>query len=181
MDVIPKILKLYQIYVIITPKGDYDMAKGPFIEFLRASIAQTAANAYIETQLATPASKTESMAMLIHSVEFEFTDLVDTAPANADIISAHLSKTSKATIRTIVDPDIIALYLAKTSLNAVFNAIMEIGTQKQYFDPPILYPKSEMFFGFGTTGFTSVEGAQVRIGYTIEKVSREDFIDALVE
>ncbi|MBA7550438.1 hypothetical protein ES705_43735 [subsurface metagenome] len=61
------------------------------------------------------------------------------------------------------------------------NTMNEIGTQKQTFDPPILYPKASLYVGFNTVGFTTVKKLAVRIGYTLEKVSREDFISALVE
>ncbi len=157
------------------------MAKGPFMEYLRAYPSQAVINTYVEVQMATPSSKTENMAMLIHSIEFHPLALVDVAPANLDAVMGQLTKVPKSTIYDINDPDVIAIYKAITVLNAVMNDVVEIGTQKQTFDPPILYPKASLYVGFNTVGLTTVKKLAVRIGYTLEKVSREDFISALVE
>ncbi|MBA7703723.1 hypothetical protein ES703_112516 [subsurface metagenome] len=56
-----------------------------------------------------------------------------------------------------------------------------MGERTNKFDPPILYPKALLYLGMNTIGATSTRFATVRIGYTLEKVSREDFISALVE
>ncbi|GAI04469.1 unnamed protein product, partial [marine sediment metagenome] len=61
------------------------------------------------------------------------------------------------------------------------NEIVTMGAQKQTFDPPILYPKANLYVALSTAGFASITNASFRIGYTLEKVSREDFISALVE
>ena len=157
------------------------MAKGPFMEFLRGYALQTAANAYKETQIPCPTSKTESMAMLIHSIELSPSLLCDSAPANLDTITLHLSKVSKTSATTILSPDVLAYYRTMTILNAVSNHITIFGEQKQTFDPPILYPHTNLYLGLLSAGLTAVMNATVRIGYTLEKVSREDFISALVE
>jgi hypothetical protein len=157
------------------------MAKGPFMEFLRAIVTQTAINAYKEVQIPTPTSKTENMAMLIHSIELRPSVLVAAAPATEDFISTHLCKTTQTNVRTTADPDILAIYHAVTNLNAVFHDVLIRGEQKQTFDPPILYPKASLFLGMTTGGMASVKNVTVRVGYTLEKVSREDFISALVE
>jgi hypothetical protein len=157
------------------------MAKGPFMEFLRATISQSATNAYAQIQIPTPTSKTENMAMLIHSIELLPTNLVAAAPATTDHVRAHLASKSKTSVSTIVDPDVLAYYKAFTSLNAVFNDTLFFGEQKQTFNPPILYPHANLFAAIQSMGFAAVITLTCRIGYTLEKVSREDFISALVE
>ena len=157
------------------------MAKGPYMEFLRARALQAAINTYAETQIPTPTSKTENMAMLIHSIEIVPAMLHALAPANADMIEMHLAKTSQTDVLTLDDPDVLAYYHCMTVLDAVFGALAERGEQKQTFDPPILYPKANLYLGVSSVGMASVRFGEVRIGYTLEKVSREDFISALVE
>ena len=157
------------------------MAKGPFMEFLRAKAVQSTANTYAEIMIPTPTSKTESMAMLIHSIELEPTNVLDTTVNNGDLASMHLSKTHKTSTLGLEDPDILARYRAKVSLNAVFNTVVFQGERKHVFDPPILYPHTNLFLGFYTLGFTAASYGIGRIGYTLEKVSREDFIAALVD
>ncbi|MBA7709591.1 hypothetical protein ES703_118512 [subsurface metagenome] len=157
------------------------MAKGPFMEYLRANAIQTTMNVYVETQIPTPTSKTENMAMLIHSIELHPSTPADAAPANGDTVSLQLSKTSKSAIMTLAVADIIAKYKVQTVTNATYLQLYEIGQQKQTFDPPILYPHANLYFATNTVGFAAVTSAYIRIGYTLEKVSREDFISALVE
>ena len=157
------------------------MAKGPFMEFLRARVLQTAANTYEEVQIPTPTSKTENMAMLIHSIELAPASIVDPAPTTLDSCHIHVAKRSKTIAGVLDDPDILAYYSGLTILDAVFHMVYFTGSDKHIFDPPILYPHANLFAGISTTGFTGVTNAKVRIGYTLEKVSREDFISALVE
>ncbi len=157
------------------------MAKGPFMEFLRAKVSQAVMNTYEEKQIPTPTSRTETMAMLIHSIELLPSSLSDTAPTNSDAIFTHLSKTSKVIAGGLEDPDILAVYSVLTRLNAVIHGFHVTGSSKQVFDPPILYPHANLFAAVMTSGFGAIVDLEVRIGYTLEKVSREDFISALVE
>ncbi|MBA7703837.1 hypothetical protein ES703_112634 [subsurface metagenome] len=157
------------------------MAKGPFMEYLRASAIQTAANAYKETTIPTPTSKTENLAMLIHSIEMVPAALIDTTPTNADNVTVHVSKLTKTGARDISDPDILGYFRSYTALNAVFNQCLLTGSMTQKFDPPILYPHTNLYLGISTVGYTAITNVACRIGYTLEKVSREDFISALVE
>ncbi|MBA7708002.1 hypothetical protein ES703_116889 [subsurface metagenome] len=157
------------------------MAKGPFLEFLRANVRQSAADAYTEKEVATPASKTETMAMLIHSIELYPEAQIDGEPVQGDHIDVHVSKASKTITGNISDPDILAVYITTTHLAAIFHGITHTGAQKYVFDPPILYPKSSIFIAIDGTGLAATITGHFRIGYTLEKVSREDFIDALVE
>ncbi|MBA7556203.1 hypothetical protein ES705_48902 [subsurface metagenome] len=157
------------------------MAKGPFMEFLRALVVQTAINTYQEIQMPTPTSKTENMAMLIHSIELYPTNILAGSIANGDVLHAHLSKTTKTAPGKVADADILAEYRAYAALAEIFHDTVYMGSQKHTFDPPILYPHANLYAAIQTTGFTSVVSLNVRVGYTLEKVSREDFISALVE
>ena len=158
------------------------MAKGPFMEFLRAYLDMSAANAYTEMQIPTPSSKTETMAMLIHSIELVLGSLTDpTTPADGDQMQAHLADSSQTQIRKIDNSDVLTHIRSTLVLNAVVNAIEIAGTEFMTFDPPILYPKANLYLAAFSTGFTSPGNVSLRIGYTLEKVSREDFISALVE
>ncbi|MBA7551079.1 hypothetical protein ES705_43613 [subsurface metagenome] len=157
------------------------MAKGPFMEFLRAEVLQTVANTYAEIQIPTPTSKTENLAMLIHSIELEPSSWADPAPANLDNLHLQLTKRSKTDEVYLDDPDLLAHVASFVTLNAVIHAILLTGHQKTDFDPPILCTKANLYFGINTVGFTGYHGARCRISYTLEKVSREDYISALVE
>ena len=151
------------------------------MEFLRQKVTQTAANAFTQVAIATPTSKTENMAMLIHSIELEPTRHVDSTPTEADRISMTVAKTSQASDLEISDPDCLAMMRINTRLAAIYHDTIYIGRQNHKFDPPILYPKAFLYCSVGATGMASAIIGHFRIGYTLEKVSREDFISALVE
>ncbi len=157
------------------------MAKGPFMEFLRANVLMAVANKYEEVQIPTPTSKTENLAMLIHSIELEPSSWCDITPTNLDTLHVTLTKRSKDTTVYMDDPDLLAHVASFTTLNAVANHVLLTGNQKTDFSPPILCTKANLYFGIMTVGFTGVHGARCRISYTLEKVTREDYISALVE
>ena len=50
-----------------------------------------------------------------------------------------------------------------------------------YFDPPILYAKNKIYMGMNSAGQGAVKTAYAALGYTLEKVDKDDFIAALVE
>ncbi|MBA7550220.1 hypothetical protein ES705_42730 [subsurface metagenome] len=157
------------------------MAKGPFMEYLRQEVKMTTINTFTEVAIATPTSKTENMAMLIHSIELQPVIQVDGEPTELDSVALCVTKTHQTGPVKISDPDCIATFIARTKLAAVFNALIHIGSQETKFDPPILYPKSHLYLSIYSTGMALVSTGNFRIGYTLEKVSREDFISALVE
>ncbi|MBA7703445.1 hypothetical protein ES703_112231 [subsurface metagenome] len=158
------------------------MAKGPFMEFLRAAVIMSGVDAYTEVTIPTPTSKTENLAMLIHSIYIAPNRMVDAAaPTTGDTIEVMLANKTGTAMKALSDPDVLAYFFSVTALAAVFNAIETMGALMWKFDPPILYPRANLYLGVDSSGFTAAMGAVCRIGYTLEKVSREDFISALVE
>jgi len=121
------------------------------------------------------------MAMLIHSIEMYPSKLVDAVPAAADYVQMQITGRPKTTHSQISDPDCLAAFQSKTVLNAVINAIEMTGSMINKFDPPILYPKAHIYCSLNTNGMATAFAGHFRLGYTLEKVSREDFISALVE
>ena len=157
------------------------MAKGPFMEYLRADILMKAANSFTQVTIPTPTSKTETMALLIHSVEFEASRAIDTTPADNDAVMMQIADASQIDAIYLSDKDCLARYSTIYSLGAVTTVLHEKQAPKTTFDPPLLCAKANVYFGMKSAGMTAALYGYVRIGYTLEKVSREDFISALVE
>ncbi|MBA7703987.1 hypothetical protein ES703_112784 [subsurface metagenome] len=157
------------------------MAKGPFMEYLRQRVAQTAANSFTEIEIATPTSKTENMAMLIHSIELYPSSYTDPAPADSDWVALTVANKHHTGNLQISDPECLAQFKALMTLGAVTNLIEYAGSQETKFEPPLLYPKAHLYLSIKSEGFAAALIGMFRIGYTLEKVSREDFISALVE
>lgn len=154
--------------------------KKAYLEFLRfPENRESAINTYTEVSVGTPVSRTDKRAMLIHIVEF-------TRPANLDVAAdndefgAQITKQSKATLITLNDDDVIVL--DKLVLKMLTSGITQYNQNKRIrFDPPILYAKSSIFFGIKSTGQAAVKTSYCRVGYTLETVPSEVFIDALVD
>ena len=167
-----------------------DMVQGPFIEFLRALNMMDTPNTYREVPIPCPTSKTEQMAMLIHEVIFRPPTLETgtgkspkKTPGIADLesYSAQLMGQSQGGIRNLDHKDMIATLFRKVSLGAVWHWLHEEMPAYWRFDPPILYPRANLYFGVLTSGFAAAANFAIRIGYTLQRVSKEDFIAALVE
>jgi hypothetical protein len=166
-----------QIYGIITEKVN-DMAKGPFMEYLRCRATETIPNTYIENIVPVPTSKTETMAMLIHEIRWwqQLSEVVVAGTTESIVTIADRSHPSG-----LVWPD---------SAGVIVHNVMwrkeEVGPVNENFvvkfDPPILYSKAHIYLGArGIGNNVSLMAIIAMIGYTLEKVSREDFISALVE
>lgn len=157
-----------------------------FLEFLRASVTESVVATYAEEEVATPASRTESMAMLIWSVEWDmsFAEVIDTVRTQ---VQFGLAKTSQDAIGGLDDPDTIFRVINQLEAGAVQGSLSEYLVAQgrsagvRHFDPPILYPRASIFFQVQGVNTIVTKQANARIGYTLEKVSPGDFIAALVD
>lgn len=152
--------------------------KGPFLEFLNEDCLESGANTYTEVQISTPCSKTEELAMLIHKITYDFDELMNLQ--SADALLCQLCRTTQSGILDMDNSEqidkagIIADVL--TSGGGPIQNIIE-----HHFNPPILYAKSKIFFSVKGISQSAARECSVRIGYTLEKVDKDAFIDALVE
>ena len=157
------------------------------MEWLRNQIKQTTTNEYIEEEIPTPCSKTEKMAMLIHRIEWH-TDDPKSAEGDYAALLVGLYSHSQESAVGLADPDCIDSYQQSIMVGRYEGTLSEYfeyykDPQVKVFDPPILYAKSTIFHGLSTVQYpgASLGACSVRIGYTLEKVAAQDFIDALVE
>lgn len=154
-------------------------SKGPFMEWMRLRAATITNDTYREQEWETPTSKTEKMAMLIHKIQFHIDDI--TGMANDDEIDVDLhDRAGQVEVLNYDDSGLIEkmnYFLKLTTSGAE-----EVGMIREInYSPPILYAKKKMYSGINSAGMGALTGCDVRIGYTLEKVSQENFIAALVE
>ncbi len=158
-----------------------------FLEFLRGRVTETAANTFTEVEITTPASRTESLAMLIHQVKFA-TSMPDTEDAQQNTVETQLTKTTQSAIINIDNDAQIDAHTIIEAAGVVQGSLSEyyrletqgIGTWR-HFHPAILYPRAGIFLGVQGTGNANARTGQIQIGYTLERVSKDDFIAALVD
>jgi len=158
-----------------------------FMEFVAVESGAIAFNAvgygdYTEVEIPLPTSKTETMAMLLHRVDFRLghPHFIDT---QMNSVSGYLTKSHQTGPIDLADPDLIAQYFWHVSVNQVAGAGIsewEDGSKLWLFDPAILIARDKLYMGGRTFMETANQVCQVRVGYTLEKVSREAFIAALV-
>lgn len=160
--------------------------KGPFIEWIKNSVKETTINTYAEEAIPTPVSKTEELAMLIHMIEWHTDDPQCTEGDYASVLTGLYSQSQSGAVG-LQYPDTIDAYQQSIMLGRYQGTLSEYfeyykDPQVKHFDPPILYAKS--FIYHGVQGVQQPAGALktsvLRIGYTLEKVTKDAFIDALV-
>jgi len=157
----------------------------PYMEFLRKEGKTPGTGAYTEEVIYCPTSETELMAMLIHKIHL-YCGIPEIATGEDRTMSAQLCSDSKNAIVSWEDKDVLAKFswgsFASTTLIAGAQQeshVVQVEPPVKYFNPPILYSKRELYLGGYCTAALSLKFGVI-IGYTLERVSREDFIAALV-
>ena len=158
----------------------------PFLEFVRNAIVESAANTYTEEEIQTPASRSESLAMLIWNIESELA-APDVEDGQSNTVSMGLYKSTQVGTPGMGDPDNlfrqannVQAGVVEGSLSEYFRDKGEVHRFMQY-DPPILYPHARIFHGILGSGNAAAKAGDIRVGYTLEKVDAGDFIAALVD
>ena len=153
------------------------MAKGPFMEFMRLETERAdGPNEVLSQGFDTPASKTEKMAVLIHQIHL-FCPIAKTAEGEckAAVSDRQLELTSDVDVG---EPNVITkMECFNLTTPTEWHAEEH---QFTYYNPPILYARRKIWLTIAVAGATNKKASAI-IGYTLEKVSQEDFIAALVE
>jgi len=157
----------------------------PYMEFLRKEGKTPNTGAYTEETILCPVSETELMAMLIHKIHL-YCGIPEIAAGEDRTMNVQLTSDSKNAIVSWEDNDVLAKFswgaFASTTLIAgaqIESHVVQIEPPVKYFDPPILYSKRELYLGGYCSAAIPLKFGVI-IGYTLERVSRADFIAALV-
>jgi len=159
-----------------------------FMEFIRASIVSTnVGDAGVKSaEIQMPVSENENLAVLIHKVNFLFNAFL-TADLGASS-SGAARQTGLCTFPPKVHADMLvntpgclAMSILWWTQSASGDMTGEEGHREWDFNPPLLVAKRSLYVGaYRGTGLTTETSAMVSIGYTVEKVSKDAFIAALV-
>lgn len=167
--------------------------KGPFMEFLHIDGIESAVNTYTEHKFITPTSRTEKSAMLIHMIEFHM-KTPDAQDNEAVYTNGQIMDEPLGAMDNIHNPHVLLKVLEEASFPqqaeaagappALFEyrpVIYSRGQYLLYFDPPLLYAKQYIYAATESDNSLNPCDFAGRIGYTLEKVSSEDFIAALTK
>jgi len=159
-----------------------------FMEFIVADVTDTAPAdigvASVPIQM--PVSENENLAVLIHKVNFLLNAIL-----TADLAAAASGINRQAGLCTfppashadmLIGVDgCLAMQIIWWTQSANGDMTGEEGHGKWNFDPPILVARRQLYLGAQrSAGIGSATNARVQIGYTVEKVSRDAFVAALV-
>ena len=124
--------------------------------------------------------------MLVHAIWLD-TSRPTVIDATSVLIQAHLADRTLSAIGADSDDEILLVIstqieagLVQGSLSEYFFQSAPQGAHQRRFWPPFVYTRGEMFLAVDSNNESALTAARVSIGYTLEKVSRIDFIAALV-
>lgn len=156
-----------------------------FMEFLRQRVTETAANTFTCGEIRCPVSETESLVMLVHRMEIYIpnVDRIDStivwtsAAIGYNDANERSSNQSSVIHQTMMQEDCGS---EEGSLSEYHQSIILEGEAVAYFNPPLVIAQSVLYPKLVSLGMPTPNYANFRIAYTLEKVSRESFIAALV-
>jgi len=152
-----------------------------YLEWIGFHIDEQAPNTYTEVPIELPTSENETLALLLHRIEFEM-EHGERIPGLITHVDTGLRHRSGVGYPHINVPDVIASVDLELCIEAagVHTGRVADTIVPKLFDPPILVATRQIYLfiqGANNVGASECYG---RIGYTLEKVSREAFIAALV-
>ena len=162
---------------------------GKHLNYLRFSLAESAAATYTELELDTNLSAERGVMMKIHSIEVyneQLVNVLEVAQSSTEGIAWHVAREGKSIVTPLNDADVIAFQ------NTLLFRAATIGTDagplwflqelvsKIDFALPIPYVKPSIFIAVQGTDATATAGIKGRIGYTLEEIDRTEFIELLV-
>ena len=159
---------------------------GPFLEVYKMYTKETTENTYVEDAYPMPVSENENLAMLIHKIMMRpgEPDLIASTKTENDV--QLTSQSNPAPVAWHDESVIMRRDVSYNFLGVITTAPVEWETSPmphiEYYDPPLLYARRNMYLGVlgKNNGVGVVMNCYVYVYYTVEKVSKEAFIAALV-
>ena len=157
------------------------------MEFVRGTVLESAANTYTVSEIPTPVSRTEKLAMLIWKIQIDL-NTASLEDGQQNSMQAQLTRNREGGMLRLDDPGLLAgsfkvteAGAAQGSLSEYLREYVDPPSSIQDFQPPFLFAKSEMFISAQGVGNSAALRASARVGYTLERIPADIFIAALVE
>ncbi|GAH26328.1 unnamed protein product [marine sediment metagenome] len=150
------------------------------LEIMRGLLSTSVADTLTSEAFNTPVRYKDNEAMLIWDIWFSLGTGFDVGHADGDEMEVSLS--DEEGDRDYQHDGLVAKYSELLSVDG--NSMILVnksGHTHWHFDPPLLYAKQQIWFNTSSVGIGTTIQNRFRIGYTIEKVSDQVFIDALTE
>lgn len=163
--------------------------RGDFLNFLTATLSESTAATFRELEIDTNLSAERGVMMEIHSVEVARIGLellTEVAAAASETAGFHLTRETKTSLLAINDRDVVIADVFELARSAAIGTdagplYLPFQRYKKYdFAMPIPYVKPSIFLGVQGSDASGFTGVNLRIGYTLREISREDFLSLLV-
>lgn len=154
--------------------------KDGFLEKMDIGVTSSAANTYTEQSYACPVSKNENIAMLIWGIALDHLAPTDSPPVHGERVDVALHGSSQTAILELGHPECIHKFVIRWNM-ATSGAAFNIFPYFVWFPKPILYARATIYFAINTVNLTAAIAADGAIYYQVEKVDKDDYIDALVQ
>lgn len=158
-----------------------------FMEFIHADVTSSATgDAGVEAaEIHMPVSENENLACLIHRVDFLVNMLLTADLAAATNIwrggSLNTFPAADHADMLIGVPGCLAMYIWGATTSAAGVLSNQEGERAWLFDPPLLIARRQLYVAaYRSVGVANDTNCRINIGYTVEKVSKDAFIAALV-
>ena len=160
--------------------------QGALMEFIRGAVTMSGANTFTEVEVATPASRSEKLAMLIWRIAWFPNNPVHIDGSEVSL-RMQLARDTQAAILAAEDDDLVSNIQVVSRMGTAQGSLSEYasvfvrGALLEYFQPPLLYAKQSIFLGVDTVSDNTARSGAFVLGYTLERVPAELFIASLVE
>ncbi|MBA7706001.1 hypothetical protein ES703_114845 [subsurface metagenome] len=150
------------------------------MEFLTLFHRGGAAGILTEGEIPLPTSANENLAVLIHQIDLMVTipsDGIENLGALSTVSYIHMAESfpNSAMPGMLIKREV---YMVESGVTGQHFQVNQEHFMK-YFDPPVLVAKNKLYVIQKSAGCAD-KSVDAVIGYTLEKVSKDDFIDALV-
>ncbi|MBA7709763.1 hypothetical protein ES703_118688 [subsurface metagenome] len=153
-----------------------------YMEFMRDVVSQDVVDTYTEKAIPCPVSGNENLAMLIHMIVGTMEPCVPVLTEDNEVIAAVHDRSMTLTGGWRYPGTLLYHHhgynstLSAAGLGYVRTSAIQI----MYFNPPVLYAKAYIYHCINSELATDRRSHEIAIGYTIEKVTKDAFIAALV-
>lgn len=159
-----------------------------FMNFLRGKVTESAASTYTENEIDTNLSAERGVMMEIHSVEFDFTllQLAEIAAAGEESLAMQLVRESKSAIVNVDDPDLLCKrgeYMFRSAAIGTDAGPLwykHVRPIQIIFPKPLPYVKPSIVVGILGSDASAVNTGRFRIGYTLRKINKTEFLELLI-
>lgn len=160
-----------------------------WIQYLRASVTETAANTFTQTTINSPVVLSQGYVIEMHTLEFDH-DVAAVGELSATddelVHRVQLTKTSQTALLRVNNPDLIANWFeqylspaARTAEKAPVWSKTYSGQRLWTFTQPVLLPFDELFLSMQGAGEAAARQSTMRLGFKTVRLGTQQLVELI--